>query len=83
MSMLRACSRSASTAQRSWIASTPRLTRGVATDAPTPAENKDDKKSGDIAVQPARDVMVADVISGAPSAYFYEKNRDIGLYYRR
>ncbi|KJA17999.1 hypothetical protein HYPSUDRAFT_45722 [Hypholoma sublateritium FD-334 SS-4] len=67
MSMLRACSRSTLAAQRSWIASTPSLTRGVATDAPTPVENKDDKKSGDIAVQPARDVMVADVISGAPN----------------
>ena len=72
MSMLRACTHSASTAKRSWIASTPRLSRSLATDTPSPAENADDKKSGDIAVQPPRDVLVADVISGAPSTAFYE-----------
>lgn len=47
----------------------PQLSRAVSTDSNPAVEQKNQEKSGDIAVQPTRDVLVADVISGAPSAW--------------
>jgi len=66
MSLLRSCTQSASILRRSGISSVPQLSRYVTTE---PLEKKGEEKSGDIAIPPTRDVLVADVISGAPCAF--------------
>ncbi|PPQ91698.1 hypothetical protein CVT25_012911 [Psilocybe cyanescens] len=68
MSLLRICTSTASVSRRSAVQVIPQLSRGVTTEAAPTVVRKDEEKSGlgDIAVQPTRDVLVADVISGAP-----------------
>jgi NADH dehydrogenase (ubiquinone) Fe-S protein 4 len=46
----------------------PQISRYISTDPSAAVEKSGEEKSGDIAIQPTRDVLVADVISGAPSA---------------
>lgn len=62
MSLLRACKRVSLPAQSRLYA--PLSVRGAATGS-TPAESSE-KQTSDIVPVPPRDVMVADVISGAP-----------------
>ncbi|KAG6812567.1 hypothetical protein H0H92_002219 [Tricholoma furcatifolium] len=62
MSFLQACRL---TTRGSILRSPTTLSRGLATDSTTPT-TVEKKQSSDIVPQPARDVLVADVISGAP-----------------
>ncbi|KDR82834.1 hypothetical protein GALMADRAFT_238437 [Galerina marginata CBS 339.88] len=76
MTLLRACTSSAPILKRSVVRISPILARNATTDT-TPIEKKKEEKSGDIAVQPTRDVLVADVISGAPSEL---RHRSVRIY---
>jgi NADH dehydrogenase (ubiquinone) Fe-S protein 4 len=69
MSLLRSCTQSASILRRSGISGVPQLARYVSTEPAQAVEKKGEEKSGDIAIPPTRDVLVADVISGAPRAF--------------
>ncbi|KAF5315108.1 hypothetical protein D9619_007376 [Psilocybe cf. subviscida] len=75
MSLLRSCTQSASILRRSGLTAAPTLARTLATDAS--ATTPESKESGDIAIQPTRDVLVADVISGAPSEL---RHRSVRIY---
>ncbi|KAF8957246.1 ETC complex I subunit conserved region-domain-containing protein [Flammula alnicola] len=78
MSLLRSCTQSASIARRTVLAAAPRLARSVSTEGSAPpAEKKEAQKSGSIAIQPTRDVLVADVISGAPGEL---RHRSVRIY---
>ncbi|KAF8194133.1 Ndufs4, NADH dehydrogenase Fe-S protein 4 [Pholiota molesta] len=66
MALLRACAQSTSLARRSGLAVVPTLVRGVASDSSKPVPSPGEHKSGEIVVPPTRDVLPADVISGAP-----------------
>ncbi|TFK68571.1 hypothetical protein BDN72DRAFT_769129 [Pluteus cervinus] len=69
MSLLRACKQASSLTRQNIATSSIYAARFVATDAAPPAEVKTESTSSEIVApaQPPRDVMVADVISGAPS----------------
>ncbi|KAJ3506560.1 hypothetical protein NLJ89_g6802 [Agrocybe chaxingu] len=67
MSLLCASKQSASLLRTARLPIASHFSRYVSTGAGNAAEKKTEEKSGDIAVQPTRDVLVADVISGAPS----------------
>lgn len=66
MSIFRACTRSSVVSKRTGFSVLGQLHRYNSTEATPSAENKAD---GKIAIQPTRDVLVADVISGAPSEF--------------
>lgn len=72
MSLLRVCRPSASALRIARAPTLTHLARNASTSTETPAtaekqlQDKTVEKPGDLAVQPVRDVMVADVISGAP-----------------
>ena len=63
MSIFRACTRSSLISKRTGILISGQLSRYTSTEATPSAEGKTD---GEITIQPTRDVLVADVISGAP-----------------
>ncbi|KIM43406.1 hypothetical protein M413DRAFT_444233 [Hebeloma cylindrosporum] len=75
MSLLRSCTQSASILRRSGVLSAPQIARYVSTEPAQAVEKKGEEKSGDIAIPPTRDVLVADVISGAPSELNYRSVR--------
>jgi NADH dehydrogenase (ubiquinone) Fe-S protein 4 len=67
MSIFRACTRSSLISKRTGILISGRLSRYNSNEAtPISVESKADKE---ITIQPTRDVLVADVISGAPSMF--------------
>ena len=66
MSIFRACTRSSLISKRTGLSISGQLSRYTSTEAAPIAEGKAD---GEIAVQPTRDVLVADVISGAPGVF--------------
>lgn len=68
MSIFRACTRSPLISKRTGILILGRLSRYNSTEATPGAESKADSDKG-ITIQPTRDVLVADVISGAPSMF--------------
>lgn len=70
MSLLQACNRATTSSRRLLVSSNPTFGRALATDSKLSPETS--KKDTDIVAptQPPRDVMVADVISGAPG-YLY------------
>ncbi|RDB17871.1 NADH-ubiquinone oxidoreductase subunit, mitochondrial [Hypsizygus marmoreus] len=69
MSLFQACRQATHASRGSVLRSTAALRRGVATDSTTPSPPVEKKEPSDIVapVHPPRDVMVADVISGAPA----------------
>jgi len=69
MSLLRSCAQSASILRRSGVSAAPQLARYASTEPAQAVEKKGEEKPGDIAIPPTRDVLVADVISGAPCAF--------------
>ena len=66
MSIFRACTRPSLISKRTGFLISGQLTRYNSTEATPSAESKADRE---IAIQPTRDVLVADVISGAPSRF--------------
>ena len=66
MSIIRACTRSPLISKRTVILISGQLSRYNSTEATPSAGSKVDKE---ITIQPTRDVLVADVISGAPSMF--------------
>ena len=64
MSIFRACTRSSLISKRTGFFISGHLSRYTSTEATPSAESKADRE---IIIQPSRDVLVADVISGAPS----------------
>ncbi|TFK40829.1 Ndufs4, NADH dehydrogenase Fe-S protein 4 [Crucibulum laeve] len=70
MSLLRACQQATSISRRANLQSATRLTRGVATEATTTPEKKVEQSAhvaAPVTIDQPREVMVADVISGAPA----------------
>jgi len=66
MSIFRACTRSSLISRRTGFSISGQFSRYNSTEAAPRAESKAD---GEITIQPTRDVMVADVISGAPGVF--------------
>ena len=66
MSIFRACTRSSIISKRTGFLISGQLSRYTSTEATSSAVGKAD---GEIAIPPTRDVLVADVISGAPSMF--------------
>ena len=66
MSIFRACTRSSLISKRTGFLISGQLSRYNSTEATPKVESKADKE---ITIQPTRDVLVADVISGAPSMF--------------
>ena len=66
MSLFRACTRSSLNSKRTGFFISGRLSRYTSTEATPSAEGKAD---GEITIAPTRDVLVADVISGAPGMF--------------
>ncbi|KXN88288.1 NADH-ubiquinone oxidoreductase 21 kDa subunit, mitochondrial [Leucoagaricus sp. SymC.cos] len=64
MSLLRACVQASSTCKKAPLQCVSMLIRGMANDSATPATKKESSEI--VAPEPAREVLVADVISGAP-----------------
>lgn len=70
MSFLTACKQSTALLRNTGVLTVARLARSLSTEVPKASTETSAKASdaGDLTVQPTRDVLVADVISGAPSA---------------
>lgn len=64
MSLLRACVQATSACKKAPLQCVSTLSRGMANDS-TPAAKKESSEI--VAPEPVREVLVADVISGAPS----------------
>ncbi|KAF9533165.1 NADH-ubiquinone oxidoreductase 21kDa subunit [Crepidotus variabilis] len=70
MSLLRVAQQSTSILRTARLTSLSQFTRNASTETPASVAKELEKKgepTGDLTVQPVRDVMVADVISGAPT----------------
>jgi NADH dehydrogenase (ubiquinone) Fe-S protein 4 len=67
MSIFRACTRSSFISKRTGFLISGQLSRYTSTEATPSAESKADREI--TTIQPTRDVLVADVISGAPSMF--------------
>ena len=66
MSIFRACTRSSLISKRTRFLISGQLSRFSSTEATPNAESKADRE---LSIQPTRDVLVAEVISGAPSMF--------------
>lgn len=66
MSMFRACTRSSLISRRTGLSISQQIFRYTSTEATPTAEKK---ANGEITIPPTRDVLVADVISGAPGVF--------------
>ena len=66
MSILRACTRSSLISKHVGLSISGQLSRYTSTEATPSAESNADRE---ITIQPTRDVLVADVISGAPGIF--------------
>jgi NADH dehydrogenase (ubiquinone) Fe-S protein 4 len=73
MSIFRACTRSSLVLKRTGFSISGQLPRYTSTEATHDAEKSD----GEIVIQPPRDVLVADVISGAPGMFSKTCNYNI------
>lgn len=71
MSLLQACKRATLASQGPLFRATAVVSRGLAADSVTPKKEPSDIVAP---VEPPRDVMAADMISGAPCTSFFESS---------